>query len=251
MSSAWFEIHYPRPEAALRLYCFPYAGASALLYRSWGQALPDWIEVRPVQYPGRWSRYHEPLMNDGFQIVEALSRQDGAWDRPFVVFGHSMGGFLAFELNRRLQEICVRLPEALIVSAVVAPDAIKVVPSRERPLSDAEILERIRSLGGTPENLLNHPEMRDLILPVVRADLNVVETYRYVAGKKLPNPIFGFAGDQDPEAPLERMRGWSRETENKFQLEEFAGGHFFLSTQEKRVLEKLESILKKFVRTLP
>jgi len=245
MTSAWLEIHDPRPGAALRLFCFPHAGGSALAYRNWGKRLPEWIEVCPIQYPGRWARFTEkPIENAGDMVTAAFEGLQGELGTPFAFFGHSMGAIIAYEVSRRLQSTLRPSPEALIVSAVGAPQDLIATAKREMPPSDSEIISRVRALAGTPEDLLNHPEMMELMLPILRADFSVVDSYRFVPGEKLKIPIFAFSGAQDEAAPASRLAGWGQQTEKPCQCFEFPGGHFYLSSEEDAVLGRLEAILK-------
>ncbi len=240
----WLEHFTPRPQAALRLYCFPYAGGAALIYRHWGKKLPEEVEVCPVQLPGRWGRISEPPFRDLDSLV--LNIREGLREeitKPYILFGHSMGALIAFELARLLQGEKVNPPRLLVVSAAFAPQRA----SRPQPtfgLPDGALIQRIRELNGTPEEILQNSVMLQTFLPILRADLEMAETYRFIPGEKLCCPILALGGEEDPEVNLKEMEGWAAQTEKSFTLKRLPGGHFFLHDQADQILQVLKNEIK-------
>lgn len=228
-SDPWLPYRKPRPvPAKVRLFCLPYAGGGASLYRPWQEALPQTIEVCAVQLPGREGRLREapiaalkalvPIIADGL----APSLATGA----FAFFGHSMGAILAFELARELRRRGKPSPTHLFASACPAPH----IPDEDwtHELPDAELVERLRELGGMSEEVLAHRELMEMILPVFRADAAVTETYRHAEEPPLDVPITAFGGLADAKATPADMEAWRRHTQSTFVRALVPGGHFYL-----------------------
>lgn len=242
-SSAWLACPRPNPGASLRLFCFPYSGAGASIFYPWLDRVPATIEVCPVQLPGRESR----LAEAPFTRLEPLVRALAAallphLTRPFAFFGHSMGALVSFELARRLRRQYGLSPVRLCVSGHSAPQ----LPDRDPPLHalpEAELLRQLRQLNGTPEAVLAHAELRALVLPVLRADLAVCETYVYRAGRPLDCPISACGGLEDAFVSREQLAGWRAQTGSSFSLHLFPGDHFFLNTARPLLVVTLARLL--------
>ena len=225
----WIAYHKPRPEARVRLYCFPHAGGGASIYRTWPGALPPQIEVLPVQLPGREARIREPAFT-GLppliaNLLPALGR--GLLGGPVAFFGHSMGALIAYELARALRGAGSPRPLHLFVSARRAPD----LPARTEPihaLPEPEFRQRLRELNGTPEAVLEHPELMELVGPTLRADFTLIESYEPVSAPPLDCPITAFGGVDDRDVSEEEVASWRRFTTAGFQLRMLPGDHFFL-----------------------
>jgi medium-chain acyl-[acyl-carrier-protein] hydrolase len=188
-SSPWLIRFRSRNTARvhLRLFCFHYAGASASIFRSWDEAMPDGIEVVAVQLPGREYRLDEPLLTDAHGIA-GLIAEILPLDKRFVFFGHSMGVFLGFEVARLLREQGLRQPEMFIASGRNAPQ-FKWRDAGMQLLPDDEFVAAVTAYNGTPGALLRDAALRDLWLPRLRADLTVSAQYRYVEKEPLECPI--------------------------------------------------------------
>jgi medium-chain acyl-[acyl-carrier-protein] hydrolase len=238
-STPWIAHGKPNPYADLRLFCFPYAGGSALVYRQWQNVLPATIEVCPVQLPGRGARLHEPLFTSLGPLVEAIARALFPYDdKPFAFFGHSMGALISFELARLLKQAGHRGPQGLFVSGRRAPH----VPCREPPLfdlPDAEFFQELGRLNGTPREVLEHPELMQLMLPLLRADFSVAENYDYAAGAPLDCPITVFGGLQDGYTNRDDLSGWREHTSAPCTVRMFTGDHFFINTAQPLLLRVL------------
>jgi medium-chain acyl-[acyl-carrier-protein] hydrolase len=229
-SDRW--IMQPRrlPRARLRLFCLPHAGGGASLYRLWAEHLPEFIEVCPIQLPGRETRIRERPFDALEPLVRALTEAVTPWlDRPYAVFGHSAGALIGFELSRALRSAGLPEPVRLFVSGRTAPHHPCDEPATW-DLPDAALIETLRELGGAREEVLAHPELMELLLPIVRADLAVAERYVFRGGDPLDSPITALAGRDDPRAPPAALEGWAEHTRGRFQLEVFPGGHFFVQT---------------------
>lgn len=219
-----------RRATSVRLYCIPYSGASALVYARWRRLLPTWIEVRPLELPGRGARMDEPLARNPHQLAEDLAREIvadiRAADGPYALFGHSLGALLAFELAHAL--LTLRAPPPLVVfaSGTEAPSA-RDDSGWRRPRSDAELIEELRSKQGTPEEAIGSRDLMDAVLPVLRADFLMCGHYAYRKRARLPCPIRVFGGRQD-ETSREGLLAWQVEAGTDFGLSMFDGGHFFI-----------------------
>jgi medium-chain acyl-[acyl-carrier-protein] hydrolase len=227
----------------VRLFCFPYAGGGDFTFRSWQQNLSETIEVCAVQLPGRGSRIDEPPC---IQIDQLISTAGEAlapyFDKPFALFGHSMGALIAFELTRHLRTEYGVQPVHLFVSGRPAPQTVS------EPLDldqlDAELLEMLRRLDGTPEN----PELIELVLPMLRADMALCNSYIYTPQPPFNFPITAFGGLDDYGVPRHSLEGWREHTTGPFVLRLFPGDHFFLNTCRAPLLEAISKELEQDVR---
>jgi medium-chain acyl-[acyl-carrier-protein] hydrolase len=234
----WISCPRPDPGARLRLFCLPPAGGGALMFRGWAGRLPG-AEVCLVQLPGREARRREPPFTRWEPLVQALAEVLEPWlDRPFALFGHSMGALLGFELARRLRRAGKRTPAALIASGRNAPSRPWGLPRLSR-LSDDALALWMRRLGGTPREVLEDPDLRGAILPVLRVDMALCESYAYEPGAPLSCAISAYAGLQDPHTDLPSLEAWRGECARDFAVRCFAGDHFFLRSAEDEVLGAL------------
>ncbi len=226
MSEQWFRCLRPRPEAATRLMCLPYAGGSAAVYREWGRLAPGHVEVRPVELPGHGVRRGEEPYRRLPPLVRALADAlEPLLDRPYALFGHSMGGLLAFELARLLRRRGWLEPSQLFVSASPAPDR-RYGPT-VHDASDAELKARLHALNGTPPEVLDDEELMALALPVIRADFAVMQTYEFVDEPPLDVPLTVFGGIDDRTVQPADLAGW-RDHAITMDLRMLPGDHFFL-----------------------
>ena len=242
-SAAWFVRPRPRPDAALRLFCFSHAGGAASSYFPWSAALAD-VDVLAVQLPGREGRLSEPPIDDADALVGRLADVLSPWlDRPFVFFGHSMGAYLAFETARALRRRALPQPRRLIVSGRRAP----TMAEGEAPLHalpDAELVAELnRRFGGLPAVILAEPELMALFLPIIRADLRLLERAVFRPEPPLALPISAFGGADDARADLAAMTGWRDLTAGGFDARKFPGGHFYLHERRDDFLPTLASVL--------
>ena len=231
----------------LTLFCLPYAGASAMSYARWRRSAPAWLDIRPLELPGRGSRAGEPLASDLVDLAAQLARElRGETYRHYALFGHSMGSLLAFELACALRAQGLPAPRALLVSGGSAPAHRDYLRFRQ-PLGDEQLMAELASLQGTPMEALQDPELMRLALPVLRADFLLCGRYRYQPTAPLQCPVHVLAGAED-RASQAQLLAWREHAGAGFSLELFAGGHFFIQEQERAVLDHLIACL---AATLP
>lgn len=228
-TSPWIFRPQRRPNARLRLYCFPYAGGAAYAYTKWAELFPHWIEVRAVELPGRGPRVKEPLFSRFDPLLDAVqSALKSEWSQsPFALYGHSMGGLIAFELTRRLRRDQVTVPVALVISGRPAPGTPETLRAISNASDDA-LWQHLRSYNGTPNELLDNPEIRQLFLPILRADFSVVENYGYVVEPPVTVPIVAAIGTRDPSTPAGSELAWLNATTGTCRIRRYDGDHFFI-----------------------
>lgn len=233
-------------QASVSLLCLPCAGASATMYLRWRRLLPHWVQVVPVELPGRGARLAEPPADDFDALVAQLCvEQAGALRGNFAIFGHSMGALLAFGMTRRLHAMGLALPRALLVSASAAPSQRD--PDRfAGKTDDASLIADLRKQGGTPEEVFASDELMRITLDVLGADYRLCDDFRYPGEAPLPMPVHVFAGRQD-DIDAARMHAWSAEAGGAFTLDGFDGGHFFIRQHEAAFLAALTRRLGQFV----
>jgi len=240
--------HYTTPiNPTHTLICFPHAGGSAVAFQPWARLMPAQVELLAVQYPGRLDRIHQPVLDSlsaladsaSEAIIEHLTRRAAT---SVVLFGHSMGAAVAFEVAARVGRTGLgdRL-YALVVSGRPGPTRHRGGDVHLR--EDEQVIEELARLGGAPKTLLMHPEMRALMLPTVRADYRAIETYRPEPGLQLQCPIHAFGGTQDPEADHAALESWAHSTRSDFSLRLFPGGHFYLVSEVEQVVSQVIQLL--------
>jgi medium-chain acyl-[acyl-carrier-protein] hydrolase len=236
----WLAYREVNPRARVRMFCFPYAGGGASAYRGWAGGLPPDVEVCPVQLPGRESRLREAPVETPGPLIQAVADalQPYLRDLPFVFFGHSMGAMIGFELARELRRRGQALPLHLFVSGRRAPQ----VPDREEPihaLPEPEFIEKLRELNGTPEEVLQHAELMKLLIPVLRADFAVNETYAYTTEEPFEMGLSCFGGLGDKEVSRDDCALWKDQTRGRFRLRMLPGDHFFVHSAKDMILESV------------
>lgn len=227
----------------LRLICFPYAGGGPSLFRSWPFDLLRNIEVCAVQLPGREARMKEPPIADlRLLVAELLDEIEPSLDRPIALFGHSIGGLVAFEFARELRRRYGVEPVHLFVSGCPAPQLTD--EDRLSELPDGEFLERMRRFNGTPKEILEHAEMMELVLPTLRADFSLRDTYVHRPERPLDCAIAAFGGMADHAVGFDKLEPWNVHTAEGFQLWLFHGDHFFVRTAQAAVVEAVMLVLQ-------
>ena len=244
IGNPWLRISQPKPQARLRLFCFPYAGGAASIYRVWHQHLPADVEVCAVQLPGRENRIRErPYTNLVEGVQTLLPNLLPSLDKPFALFGHSMGALIAYELAQQLQSHG-QTPTHLLVSGRRAP----VLPEPEAlihtlPGSAAFLNALQRRYNNLPALIFDDAELRELFVPLLRADLTLVETYQSRSKVPLPCPLVALGGADDPHATPAELRAWQALTQADFVLHLFPGGHFYLNEQAQLLLTTIARYL--------
>lgn len=243
----WLALFKPNPSATLRLFCFPYAGAGASIYQPWASLLPRDIEVCAIQYPGRETRVNEPAFQKLSHLIDVLVEAIvPALDRPFLFFGHSMGSLVSFELTRALDARGRRFrPEHAFFSGAGAPHMPAPPPIHH--LRDIEFLIEVAKLNGIPKEALRSPELIRYMLPILRTDFTMCESYRYQIGAPLQCGISAFGGERDPRVKKQNLCAWSDHASAYFSLAFFPGDHFFIRTAQAAVIDALLNEVKPLI----
>jgi medium-chain acyl-[acyl-carrier-protein] hydrolase len=239
MTSAWFPLATRSVEGAVRLFCFPFAGGGASTFRGWERDLPPGVDVFAAQYPGHETRLAEAPFRRLAPLLEALDdAMRPLLDRPFALFGHSMGALIAFELARKLRREGRTQPKHPFVSGRRAPHVAASRPNvHDRP--DEELIAELQHISAIPPEVLQHRELMDLLLPMLRADFEVVETHQHIDEEPLAIPITAFTGRRDAVVSVEQITEWRKHTSGAFALHEIDGDHLFVRGERAALLRVL------------
>ena len=230
----------PRPA----ILCFPYGGGGASFYRGWSGFTPPSIAICPVQLPGREDRFVEPLFERMTELVAAAADAiEPLLRAPYAFFGHSLGGLIAYELTHELMRRGAPLPVHLFVSATAAPQLASTIPPIHH-LPKEEFLREVQRYDRLPQEVVEHRELLDLLLPRLRADFTVAGTYAYVARPPLNLPITAFSGAADDIVLPATVDGWREQTAATFRHESFSGDHFFIAEHAPAVVSMLARALR-------
>ncbi|XP_072431940.1 S-acyl fatty acid synthase thioesterase, medium chain isoform X1 [Chiloscyllium punctatum] len=222
---------YRRPEALFRLICFPWAGGGSIHYAQWGKHFTSLIEVYSIRLPGRETRSKEPITQSVEQLIEEISSilLPCLKEKPFAFFGHSFGAYLSFATAALIQQNHGLEPVHLFVSGASAPhqSPARYPIHKKSDLPDDEFLKWMTSIGGTPSEILANKAILQMFVPVLKADLRLVESIRYEKpqDKLFTCSISSFDGKDDVPHDLE---AWSDLTSGEFTIHKLPGAHFYL-----------------------
>jgi surfactin synthase thioesterase subunit len=247
MKNSWFLTPRPVSQPALQLFCFPYAGGNSTTFTGWEQSFPANVELVLVQPPGRHSRLFEYPYDTMHELIEVMHQHFlKALKSKFVLFGHSLGSYVAFELMQQLSISNGPVPEHFIASASRSPypDFSK---DSAYDLPYDEFVDYLRKLGGTPDGVLQNKELLELYLPTLRADFKIADTYSVSDDRLFDIPVSVLNGDKDDMITEESLQDWGRYFTSKPDRLTIAGGHFYLEEQKHEVLIYLKKIVRRYM----
>ncbi|QGQ96117.1 thioesterase [Paenibacillus psychroresistens] len=230
----------------MKVFCLPYAGGSAAIYSRWKKPLEDIADIIPIELAGRGRRIQETVYDSMIDTVadaySIISKQID--DKPYALFGHSMGGAIAYEVTHSLMQNGHRSPEVVFFSGRSAPHMKKELEKNVHLYGDNEFIEEILQLGGTPKQLFEEEELKKLFMPLLRADYRIVETYQYKEkANRLNSKVCVFYGLKD-ETTVGGMEEWNKHTKLPCRLFGFEGGHFFIHEDMDKVLGIIRDCLE-------
>ncbi|MGG3284403.1 thioesterase II family protein [Paenibacillus solani] len=215
------------------MICLPYAGGNASIYHEWAELFPKELEVLAIQLPGRGSRFVEDRYTEVDRLIPALLNELVPFtDKPLMLFGHSMGALLCYELAHQLMKLETGALQHLFVSAYRAPQLASDRKELRHDLPAHELKQFFRKLNGIPAEIMNNDDMMNFILPILRADVQLCDTYTYQERPPLPCGITAFGGSADPEVNLHQLQAWKELTASEFNLHMLPGDHFFIHSQQ-------------------
>lgn len=243
--NSWIVRQEHNPHTKLRLFCFPYAGGGASVFRSWFNAFDQDVEVCVIQLPGRENRLREAPLSELKPLIESLTETILPYlDTPFAFFGYSMGSLISFELTRQLYRQYQIFPIHLFVAACRGVQIPVTNPIHHLP--DNLFIEEVnRRYQGIPATILENSELMQTILPTLKADFKLIETHKFQPDEPLDCPITAFGGLQDKGVSYEDLLAWGVHTHHTFNVKMFSGEHFFLNTSRQLLWQAISEHLEK------
>ncbi|WJY37080.1 alpha/beta fold hydrolase [Streptomyces sp. P9-2B-2] len=234
-SELWLRpCNTPVQRPRLRLVCLPHAGGTAHSFRSWAARLPADIGVYAVQYPGRQDRFIEPLIDDMEQMVEPIvAALEPLTGEPLVIFGHSMGAYVAYEVTAELERRHGQVVDLLAVSGASPPH--HKGEAQIHKLSDAELIADLKRVNASLMDLLAQPDLVEVLLPMIRADYRLSERYERLDPVPVKAELVAVGGTADSEVDRGGLEAWSAFAADRFEVIELPGGHFYLFDDEAAV----------------
>jgi medium-chain acyl-[acyl-carrier-protein] hydrolase len=232
----------------IALHCFPYSGGGASTYRNWQADLPVWVRVWAYQLPGREERFNEEPFESFAEVMAHLHEALlPSLCPPYVLFGHSMGARIAFELAREMRRLGKPLPERLLVSGANAPHTFSFKPPFVHQMLDVDLLAYLKKLGASDE-LFSDFQLQSLFLPLIRVDFKAAESYCYVDEPPLDCPISVWGGTEDVLTNLDGLEAWREQTTSDFRLRILSGSHQFIRTAQRELLTGISEDLHRSLR---
>lgn len=236
----WFFTLKEKPESQIRVIALPFAGGGPSAFHSWHPIFSDNIELIVINYPGRETRFTEKPVNDPEEMVsEIVNSLSDYSDKPFVLFGHSMGAMLAYFVTCELQRKQLMMPEILFVSGMRAPH----IASRSEPvkqMNDEDLVNSLNKYGGMPAELFKNKELLQIFLPIIRADLEMLGRVPVEKSDNVNVPIFAYGGELDQTFTKDDLQQWDQYSDVEFKLHLMPGGHFYINQHRNELLRAIE-----------
>ncbi|WP_340679284.1 thioesterase domain-containing protein [Paraglaciecola sp.] len=243
MNRLWFNCPQPRPNAKVRLICFPFAGGNASTYIAWASRLDSFIELIAVQLPGRANRFNEPAIADMDELIAAMFTPfQKITDKPYVFFGHSLGSRMAFSLMLACKKVGLPGPVHFFASGSKGPQHAPRA-NRISHLDDQQFIQALRTIGGTPKILLDNPEQMNLYLPLLRADFAISENFKLQSSIVFDCPLTVLGGAEDDEISKDELLSWQKHFTVFEALHILAGNHFFVNSAQEQIISILNQAL--------
>jgi surfactin synthase thioesterase subunit len=226
------------------LYCFPYAGGSSVIYSKWKQYLNTEIELRPIELAGRGKRFSAPLYEDIQDAVEDVFNtiKDEIQENQYILFGHSMGGLIAYELAQHIRKSNIPNPSHVFVSGRSAPHVAPPNKNKYSQMDSDKFIKEVLNLGGTPPEFFEHPELLELFLPILKNDFRIVETYKCNNQvQPLEVNISVLLGKED-DLTKNQSDSWKEYTNQKCDIIHFEGGHFFINDKTIKIAKIINNV---------
>lgn len=245
----WLPRWGSRPEAKIRIYCLSYAGGGASIYYTWNNFFSTNVEICPVQLPGREERLNESPIKDFETLIAVLLPMVAKTiDRPYAIYGHSLGACLGYELARRLL-VQYHLPPVCYFGGAHRSPCVPYYYSSVKFMSDEEMLKMVSRFNGLPPAFFESQEIIDLMVPLLRSDLLLCESYQHQPGSSLDSDMVIFWGKFDSNISHEKLSAWPKHSNRNVQMIALDGDHFFIKTHKLDVLEKIRTTLEEKLNT--
>jgi medium-chain acyl-[acyl-carrier-protein] hydrolase len=237
--SLWFPFGKPSLRARMTIFCIPFAGGSAAAYRPLAELMPADIAVCPLELPGRATRVREQPFSHATLLATAITQALRPYlHRPYAIFGYSLGALMALEVARQIRREQRPLPEHLFVAARHAAHWPSPHPTRYMR-TDAELIDELRHLGGTPEEVLANQDLLQFLLPFLRADFTLDDTYEHQNEPAFAGPLTAFGGLEDPGVSRDSLEAWRDFSTGVCRVYMYPGGHFFIPEAWPRIAEAI------------
>lgn len=228
--------------------CCHYAGGGASVFRGWDKYFPKDVRIVAIQLPGREERFsEEPLLSIG-KVIDGLFPEISSLlneTASYSIFGHSIGALVGFELARKVRSIL--LPKVLIISAAGAPQ-LNFKRELIGHLPDKDFVEKLKIYNGLPESLIENNELLNMFIPMLRADLSILEGYKYKESQPLEFPILALGGSEDPIISAKDIGSWCVQTRQLFTMRIFNGDHFFIKNNQEQVLKYISQTIQENIK---
>jgi surfactin synthase thioesterase subunit len=231
----------------INLFCLPFAGGSKYSYRGYARYASDDLNVIPIELPGRGTRFKDALLKDAHKMAEdVLNQIRPLLNKPYAIYGHSMGTLIGYLLTRRILEEGLPQPGYLVFTGCGGPSVKYDEPIRYLLPRD-EFLAKIRELGGCPEEILQDENMMLFFEPILRSDFQVVETFEYKKEEPFDIPILVMIGLNE-KATYEQALAWQEETTAAVEVRQFPGKHFFIFDFEWEIMKAISKLNNKIYK---